>query len=47
LSACAGAASFSRIPIVAPRRQTTLALIRNMIASGFGRWTANASALCR
>ena len=23
------------------------AVIRNMIASGFGRWTANASALCR
>jgi soluble lytic murein transglycosylase-like protein len=28
-------------------RAYVCAVIRNMIASGFGRWTANASALCR
>jgi soluble lytic murein transglycosylase-like protein len=28
-------------------RTYVYAVIRNMIASGFGRWTANASALCR
>ena len=28
-------------------RTYVCAVIRNMVASGFGRWTANASALCR
>jgi Transglycosylase SLT domain len=31
----------------AAERTYVCAVIRNMIASGFGRWTANASALCR
>jgi soluble lytic murein transglycosylase-like protein len=31
----------------AAERAYVCAVIRNMIASGFGRWTANASALCR
>ena len=31
----------------AAERNYVCAVIRNMIASGFGRWTANASALCR
>ncbi len=30
----------------AAERAYVCAVIRNMIASGFGRWTANASALC-
>jgi soluble lytic murein transglycosylase-like protein len=32
-----------------PAAETTYvcAVIRNMVASGFGRWTANARALCR
>ena len=31
----------------AAERTYVCAVIRNMIASGFGRWTANATALCR
>ena len=31
----------------AAERAYVCAVIRNMIASGFGRWTANASALCQ
>jgi soluble lytic murein transglycosylase-like protein len=31
----------------AAERAYVCAVIRNMIASGFGRWTANATALCR
>jgi soluble lytic murein transglycosylase-like protein len=31
----------------AAERTYVCAVIRNMVASGFGRWTANASALCR
>ena len=31
----------------AAERTYVCAVIRNMIASGFGRWTANASVLCR
>ena len=31
----------------AAERTYVCAVIHNMIASGFGRWTANASALCR
>jgi soluble lytic murein transglycosylase-like protein len=31
----------------AAERAYVCAVIRNMIATGFGRWTANASALCR
>jgi len=31
----------------AAERTYVCAVIRNMIASGFGRWTTNASALCR
>ena len=31
----------------AAERTYVCAVIRNMVATGFGRWTANASALCR